>query len=120
MLGQKFRKERTRIDSLMTLPAHPASQHAREVFRERSRRLVPIVDELVALEQSGQLTVPIAELAKSYIHMHANRLLRSAARQHELVLYDFLDRAYTAEVARAKSPRRSMIATGASREDDAR
>ena len=120
VLGQKFRKERSRIDSLMTLPAHPASQHAREVFRERSRRLAPIVDELVALEQSGQLAVPIAELAKSYIHMHANRLLRSAPRQHELVLYDFLDRSYTAEVARAKSPRGSMNATGANREDDAR
>ena len=104
----------------MTLPAHPAGQHAREACRERSRRLVPIVDELVALEQSGRLTVPIAELAKSYIHMHANRLLRSAPRQHELVLYDFLDRCYLAEVARAKPPRGAMIATGASRENDPR
>jgi thiopeptide-type bacteriocin biosynthesis protein len=112
-LGQKFRKERSRIDSLMNLPAHPASQHARAAFRERSRRLVAVVNELAALEQSGQLTVPIAELAKSFIHMHANRLLRSAPRHHELVLYDFLDRCYAAEVARAKPPRAATIATGA-------
>lgn len=112
-LGQKFRKERSRIDSLMNLPTHPASQSAREAFRERSRRLIPIVNELAALEQAGQLTVSIAELAKSFIHMHANRLLRSAPRHHELVLYDFLDRCYAAEVARAKPPRSALIATGA-------
>jgi hypothetical protein len=34
--------------------------------------------------------------------MHANRLLRSAQRAQELVLYDFLDRLYEGQAARAK------------------
>jgi hypothetical protein len=34
--------------------------------------------------------------------MHANRLLRSAARPQELVIYDFLVRLYESKVARAK------------------
>ena len=33
--------------------------------------------------------MPIADLAPSFIHMHVNRMIRSAARAHELVLYDF-------------------------------
>ena len=35
--------------------------------------------------------------------MHANRLLRSAPREHELVLYDFLARHYTAQARRSSS-----------------
>ena len=39
--------------------------------------------------------------------MHCNRLLRAAARTHELVLYDFLHRHYKGRVARAASERRN-------------
>ena len=48
-----------------------------------------------------RLSVPLAELAVSYLHMHANRLLRSAHRAQELVLYDFLGRLYESQAARA-------------------
>lgn len=44
--------------------------------------------------------MPLRTLAGSYIHMHANRLLRSAARAQELVLYDFLCRLYESQAAR--------------------
>jgi hypothetical protein len=46
--------------------------------------------------------MPIPELAASYLHMHANRLLRSAARAQELVLYDWLYRMYEAQAARLR------------------
>ena len=62
-----------------------------------------IVAELKASAAEGHLAVPLEELALSYIHMHANRLLRSAQRQQELVLYDFLARIYESRVARAAS-----------------
>ena len=45
------------------------------------------------------LTVPIIELAPSYLHMHGNRLLRSGQRAHELLLYDLLARQYESELA---------------------
>jgi hypothetical protein len=63
--------------------------------------LVPIVDELRSCARAGRLTVPLPELAVSYLHMHANRLLRSAHRAQELVLYDFLARLYESRAARA-------------------
>ncbi len=40
--------------------------------------------------------------APSYLHMHANRLLRSAHGAQELVLYDFLCRLYESRAARAR------------------
>jgi hypothetical protein len=55
-----------------------------EVFRRRSERLAPVVAELMSRARAGGLSVPLAELAPSYLHTHANRLLRSAHRAQEL------------------------------------
>jgi hypothetical protein len=62
------------------------------MLRLRSERLVPVVDELRSCARAGRLTVPLPELAVSYLHKHANRVLRSANRAQELGLYDFLAR----------------------------
>jgi hypothetical protein len=40
-------------------------------------------------------------LAPSYLHLHANRVLRSAQRVQEMVLYDFLARLYDSRSARS-------------------
>jgi hypothetical protein len=41
------------------------------------------------------------QLVESHVHMHLNRLLRSEQRKHELLIYDFLARAYVQRLARA-------------------
>jgi hypothetical protein len=64
-----------------------------------------IAAELAAAERAGELTRPIEVLAGSYAHMSANRLLRSAAREQELVIYDLLERAYASRAAREKKTR---------------
>ena len=73
-----------------------------EILRRRSERIAPIIDELKVCEKTGRLSIPIVELAPSYLHMHANRLLRSAQRAHEAVLYDFLARLYESDLARVR------------------
>ena len=65
------------------------------VLRERSTRLAPIVGELQARERDGRLAPGLAELASSFMHMHAIRVFRGAAKRNELVLYELLSRAYT-------------------------
>jgi lantibiotic biosynthesis protein len=47
------------------------------------------------------LNMPVPLLLASFSHLHAIRLLRSAARTHELVLLSFPDRHYTSKLARA-------------------
>jgi thiopeptide-type bacteriocin biosynthesis protein len=103
-LGTKFRPERPGLEAL--LEATPGGDDrlapGKEVLQLRSRRLVPIADELRSCARAGRLTVSLPELAVSYLHMHANRLLRSAHRAQELVLYDFLARLYESRAARAQ------------------
>lgn len=96
-LGAKYRKERRELESL---PSELAPGLA--ILKERSSRIAPIASALKELEAEGRLTVPIAVLASSYLHMHANRFLRSAARAHELVFYDFLTRTYESRLARSR------------------
>jgi lantibiotic biosynthesis protein len=50
------------------------------------------------------LTQPFQHLLHSFSHLNAIRLLRSAARTHELVLLNFLDRHYASQIARTPRP----------------
>ena len=99
-LSEKFRKERKNLESLLNSdydeddPLSPGF----EILQRRSERFAPIIAEL----KSCALSVSPAELALSYAHMHANRLLRSAMREQELVIYDFLVRLYESQAARAR------------------
>ncbi|MEM9490146.1 MAG: lantibiotic dehydratase C-terminal domain-containing protein [Myxococcota bacterium] len=42
------------------------------------------------------MSTTIDRLADSLVHMHINRVIRSAQRAHELVIYDLLARLYRA------------------------
>jgi len=106
-LSERFRKERKSLEALLD-PAQGADNALApgfEIFHRRSARLSPIVARLKEIEQAGRLTMSILELSPSYIHMHVNRLLRSAQRAHEVVLYDFLARLYESRIARSKAYR---------------
>jgi thiopeptide-type bacteriocin biosynthesis protein len=117
-LGRKFRPERQSLEALLdgTAGADPRLAPGLEVQRRRSRRLAPVVAELRSRVQAGLLSVALPDLASSFLHMHANRLLRSAHRAQELVLYDFLVRLYESRAARAgggrRSPRRPATTPG--------
>jgi thiopeptide-type bacteriocin biosynthesis protein len=102
-LGARFRTERRSLEALLDLAPGSDSALAAglEVLRRRSERLAAVMAELRACARSGRLSVPLAGLAASYLHMHANRLLRSAQRAQELVLYDFLWRLCQSQAARA-------------------
>jgi hypothetical protein len=86
-----------------------------EVLRRRSRSLVSVLAELKACAQTGRLSVRLTDLAASYLHMHANRMLRSAQRAQELVLYDFLARLYQAQAARNHCPTASRAPSSSAR-----
>jgi hypothetical protein len=62
---------------------------------------VPLLADLADREKQGLLTQQFENLLHSFSHLNAIRLLRSAARTHELVLLSFLDRHYASQLARA-------------------
>ena len=73
------------------------------LLERRSAAIAPHVRELRALDAAGALTVSLEDLLSSVLHMHANRVLRSSQRAHELVLHHWLENAYVSRLARAKA-----------------
>jgi thiopeptide-type bacteriocin biosynthesis protein len=103
-LDQRFRQEWRSLMPLLDPSGDAESElaPALAVLRQRSERLAPIVDELRERERAGRLNQTLADLAPSYVHMHVNRIIRSAQRAHEMVLYDFLYLLYESRAARER------------------
>ncbi len=102
-LGDKFRKLRKELEAFL------CEENQSEVLApglaildRRDKALASCWERLRDLEAQGRLTSTRAELAPSFTHMHVNRLLRSAQRNQEFVIYDFLDRLYESRLARQR------------------
>lgn len=103
-LGDQFRRERKAIEALFDEQqemGHPLAA-ALERLRRRSAAWEPAMHALRVSAAASGLTVSLSKLAENYLHMHANRLLRSSHRPQEFVLYDFMDRLYESQQARAR------------------
>jgi thiopeptide-type bacteriocin biosynthesis protein len=103
-LDQRLREERRSLFPLLDPAGDRESElaPALEILHQRSERWAPLIAELKRLEGAGRLTQTIAEIAPSYVHMFVNRMIRAAARAHELVLYDFLYQLLEQRAARAR------------------
>jgi len=102
LLSEKFRGERQCLEALLATTARDREfpEQARSALARFTEQLKTVRAELEGAQQAGRLTKSIAELAGSYVHMHLNRLFRSAANAQEMVLYDFLARTYDSQLAR--------------------
>jgi thiopeptide-type bacteriocin biosynthesis protein len=104
-LGDRYRHERAALQALLDPGAGVEGVLAPglAVLSRRSQRWAPVMSGLrAAAEQSSR---PLTELAVSLLHMHANRLLSSAHRAQEMVLYDYLTRLYESRMAQAQEGR---------------
>jgi lantibiotic biosynthesis protein len=106
-LDLKQRTERRAVETLLDATVDNVTPGL-AILQNRSERNAPIAAGLRRLEQARQLTMPVAQLASSLVHMHVNRLIRSAQRAHELVLYDLLSAIYDSRVARAARTEREV------------
>jgi thiopeptide-type bacteriocin biosynthesis protein len=101
-VSRRYRTERALLEALLDPGQDPPASMAPglEALHLRSRQLAPVTDQLRGLLRAGRLSTTVADLAVGYAHMHVNRLLRSAHRAQELVLYELLDRAYSSRAGR--------------------
>jgi len=102
-LDQKQRAERRALETLLDPVRGAASDLAPglAILKSRSEKNAALVAELRRLEQARRLTMPLMQIVPSLIHMQVNRLIRSAQRAHELVLYDLLAAIYDSRAARS-------------------
>ncbi|HEX8086460.1 MAG TPA: lantibiotic dehydratase [Solirubrobacteraceae bacterium] len=102
-VGARFRDERESLGALLRGDAEPAGgplAAGLAILDRRSEAIAEPLAALRALAEAGRLEVTLPQLASDLAHMQTNRLLRSAHRAHEMVLYDVLDRLYMARAAR--------------------
>ncbi|HEY1557940.1 MAG TPA: lantibiotic dehydratase [Kofleriaceae bacterium] len=99
-VGERFVKERAALDVVLARdPARDAGHDLEpgfELLAHRDDHLRELGAELARRE------APLAAMAWSLVHMHANRLLHASQRAQELVLNDFLRRYYAAKRARSR------------------
>lgn len=94
-LGYRFRRDRKQLESLLrddVIDLRPVT----ELLAQRTLKLQPLVREL------REFGAPVHSLLSSYLHMSANRLLRAAHKEHEWVIYDYLERLYDSAFARQR------------------
>jgi len=101
-LSHRYRDQRVELEALVNGEREPplAFRGSIEALRGRSVRIAPLAEELRWLDEHGELSASLDEIVMSYAHMHVNRLLRSAQRAQEYVLYELLDRIYGSHAAR--------------------
>jgi lantibiotic biosynthesis protein len=103
-IGGRWRTERAELTALLDDTQDHRYEPGRQAFRQRSERLAPLLAELADRGRRGLLTQQFEHVLHSFSHLNAIRLLRSAARTHELVLLSFLDRHYASQIARTSRP----------------
>ncbi|HEX4826387.1 MAG TPA: lantibiotic dehydratase [Candidatus Polarisedimenticolaceae bacterium] len=98
-IARRVRQEAQGLRSLLS------REESKSEFKEidaillaRSRQLVAPARQLKKLSSDGSLSRSLEEIAASLVHVHLNRLLRSAHREHEVVLYQILYRLFMSRV----------------------
>jgi len=97
-LDGKYRIFRKDIESTMLWKNE--SSETIDIIKRRSQAIVQIAEKLTIMEKSSELQVPLKALLTSFIHMTMNRWFRTKNQLHELVIYDFMSRYYTSEIAK--------------------
>ncbi len=97
-LSDKYRNFRKDIDNTM-LWENDTSETI-NIIKSRKQAIVLVAEKITKMEKSGKLHVPLKPLLASIIHMTMNRWFRTKNRLHEMVIYEFLSRYYTSEIAK--------------------
>jgi len=97
LYGDRFRKERRNLETMLWNPEESVLKNATPAFNERSYAVKKCVQHLKIQE-----SIKLDTLIPSLIHMSSNRLLRSAQRPQELAIADFLVRSYESKLARSR------------------
>lgn len=96
----KFREHKKTVESVLNNNIIEKEFLAlSEPIKRRTKQLASIV---ASIKSKASKEYSVNELLKSYLHMMLNRLFRANNRVHELILYDFMFRYYTSELAKAK------------------
>jgi thiopeptide-type bacteriocin biosynthesis protein len=104
-LGETFRAKIKEFDERIDAMRHPDSagttmSNVAGILAQRSVDMKNVTRTLSSLNDRNELSKSLESLSISFVHMHVNRLVREDSNLYELVLYQFLARLYTRDIAR--------------------
>lgn len=105
LIGQRYRTHRAEFERTLKGGADGLWLFLESTFEYRSSRLIEVAKRFRILEQQGRLTSSLTDVVISLAHMHANRILPDFQREQELIVYEFLSRAYESMRARSVEQR---------------
>ena len=95
-MSAKYRESRKEIENaLPEVVFHNADNKFYEVVKPLFDKRAIYIKQLFSNLVTDHGKQNFLEILPSYIHMSLNRLFLAKPRMHELVIYDFLLRAYT-------------------------
>jgi len=102
--NDKYREHKSTIEQVLKNLVESDEYNAlRLPINKRTTKLKSLIRGIQdKLSDVKSLDISLDTLLSSYIHMITNRLFRSKNRQHEMVIYDFLNRYYKSEIAKEK------------------
>lgn len=102
--NSKYREHKSTIEQTLKNKIGSADFNALQLpIKKRSKELRPVVSQIqTKLKNQKVKKTSLESLLSNYIHMMMNRLFHSKNRQHEMVLYDFMNRYYKSELAKSK------------------
>ncbi len=104
IFNSKFRENKSIVESILRKEFEDSDFEKLYLHvKNRSKQLSPLITELTIKLEHSDILVTLNDLVTSYIHMMLNRLFTSKNRIYELILYDFMKRHYTSEIARSSS-----------------
>lgn len=103
-LSKRFRTERQELSKLLDKGSgkNELQTLALDIFSRRSKRNRPVIKKLKGILAQNGNGDRLDDIISSIIHMHLNRMLRSAQRAQELIIYNFLVRLYRSTDARQR------------------
>ena len=97
-LNLKYRLFRKEIENVMLWEND--DNDIMDIIKSRCKTINPFAATIIELKESGELQVPFQSLITSMIHMTMNRYFTTKNRLHELVIYEFLSKFYSSEIAK--------------------
>lgn len=110
-LNEKYRKYQQRIFSYMS-PLQDKKNEIEdgiEVFNERSRMNSSVIKDLLLVIPENDIESRLMELLPSIIHMFMNRMFVAKQRKYELIVYYFLEKYYSSQIAIVKYEKNNKV-----------
>lgn len=103
-LNNLYRERKNDIEDLLVSEEFLNEEYQLMIYllERKKQQQMPIIKEIIKLQEKNQLQVSIPSLLSSYTHMLINRLFKNKQRMHEMVIYEFLWRTYRSMIAKSK------------------